>query len=241
MKSILIVDDDQFHRSGLGRFLDLHNWQVSEAPNASAALALSAVGRFDAAILDMRFPQAADQPPHVTAGLDLAQQLLASHPEIALLFLSAYDTTTAALSINSQNIPRLSKGCSPEDILRFLESAFTHDSSTICPAADRSTTEPDMPKSNVDEQVWLHQAGAHMTSLSARESEIARLIAESHSITGIAASLVLSEHYVQNTLSRIYQKLGLTQLPPRFKKDVILAKAYIARWRATPPHAPAVA
>jgi hypothetical protein len=38
---------------------------------------------------------------------------------------------------------------------------------------------------------------------------------------------VLTERSIQNTLTRIYQKLHLTDLPHDYKKDVLLAKAFL--------------
>ncbi|MFL5859753.1 MAG: response regulator transcription factor, partial [Solirubrobacteraceae bacterium] len=46
--------------------------------------------------------------------------------------------------------------------------------------------------------------------LSAREAEIAHLVAQGRSNKQVAAALFVSEKTVENNLSRVYAKLGVT-------------------------------
>jgi DNA-binding NarL/FixJ family response regulator len=80
---------------------------------------------------------------------------------------------------------------------------------------------------NDGEREWLLIAANNVSALSRRELEVGKLVAASLSVAGVAHRLVLTERSIQNTLTRIYQKLHLTDLPHEYKKDVLLAKAFL--------------
>lgn len=85
---VLVVDDDSATRLMLKRILERAGYECTEAPDAAAALGLAAAKEYGLVTCDVRMPGG--------SGLDLVRDLRESHPEIAVLMISAMDDPVIA-------------------------------------------------------------------------------------------------------------------------------------------------
>lgn len=87
---ILIVDDESNHRRTLAIGLRLEGFEVREAPDGQAALALIEEHSVDVAIVDLMMPG--------MNGLDLARRLRLRAPRVRVVLTSAYHLSERQLS-----------------------------------------------------------------------------------------------------------------------------------------------
>jgi putative two-component system response regulator len=85
---VLVVDDDSTTRLMLKRILERAGYKCTEAPDAAAALGLAATQEYALVTCDIRMPGG--------SGLDLVRDLRESHPEIAVVMISAMDDPATA-------------------------------------------------------------------------------------------------------------------------------------------------
>ena len=193
---VVLADDHGMVRAGLARILDAEAdlRVVGEAEDGRAAVDLVRSGEVDLAILDVAMPR--------MTGLQAAREITARSPEVRVLMLSMHD--------NEQYFfQALRAGASGY----VLKTAAERDLVAACRATMRG--EPFLFPGAVKAVVrdYLERAAegdeADADPLSARETEVVKLIGEGHSTRDIAAALVISEKTVDRHRSRIFEKLGL--------------------------------
>ena len=97
--SVLLIDDDSFHRQGLRTFLQLNQFQVEEADNAEAGLMMASQQDFGAAVVDIRLPQTQGaRPTHHPTGIALARAIKERQPALGIVLLSAYENYGAEIA-----------------------------------------------------------------------------------------------------------------------------------------------
>ena len=72
---VLLVDDESGIRRSVGRFLRQHGYQVTDVPNAQAALNALSSGRYDAVVSDLRMPG--------LSGEELYEEICRDFPDLA--------------------------------------------------------------------------------------------------------------------------------------------------------------
>jgi len=84
METLLVVDDDQWVRELAGNILRAEGFRVLEACDGQMALRMAKThsGPIDLLLTDVIMPE--------MTGRQLADQLHAAHPEMKVLFMSAY-------------------------------------------------------------------------------------------------------------------------------------------------------
>ena len=87
---ILIVDDEQTALKVLSAILEVEGFQVLQANGVDCALAVLEDEVVDTIITDMKMPD--------KTGLDLFKYVKVHHPEIPVIFLTAYATVEAAVN-----------------------------------------------------------------------------------------------------------------------------------------------
>lgn len=104
---ILLVEDDVALRESIFSYLELHGYEVLEAPNGAQALQLARQheGLIRALITDMVLPK--------MSGAELAQEIARTSPKMATLYMSGY--TDRALTDYDPAIP----------IAEFLQKPFS--------------------------------------------------------------------------------------------------------------------
>jgi DNA-binding NarL/FixJ family response regulator len=239
-KKILIVDDDSFNREGMSLYLTRHGFTILEAGDEKTAYA--SVGRYlpDAAIIDIVIPPApgARTQMNRSAGIRLAKRIKHMNPSLGVVLFSAHeDRGSEVWDMVRDGVRGLVyklKGCQPSAILRAIEDAMAGQVS-IDPEVltdRRSLAEELLSRLASDERIWIKRAMTHLDKLTPREHDIARRLAASHNVQGIANATGITPKTVENHISHVYSKLGLTGLAsddPRLRKAMILAKTYMIR------------
>lgn len=109
---ILIADDEQLERRAISTIItqiDLHTIEMAEASNGRQAIELARTREVDIAFLDIRMPG--------MNGLEAAQELKNLHPEIRIIFVTAFDHFDYAREAIRLGVDEyLVKPASPEDI-----------------------------------------------------------------------------------------------------------------------------
>jgi DNA-binding NarL/FixJ family response regulator len=150
----------------------------------------------DVAILDIRMP------PEPDGGLVTAERLRALHPGMGLLFLSHYAEShylMRILQIGTESIGyRLKEKVGSVDVLTDTLSRIRDGEIVIEPVlAKRLVDRPRGDKKGV------------IATLSERELDVLRLMAEGRSNSGIAAQLFVTPKAVEKHIANIFGKLGL--------------------------------
>lgn len=191
MTRIIIADDHTLFRIGLKQMLESFEGisVVAEAANAEQTLAAAESVEADLLISDLTMPGA--------SGTQLIEQLRRQHPTLPLLVLSMHDEpATVRRALLAGATGYITKESSPE-ILRTAVRQVAAGERFIPPAvaealAFESVTPTSLP---------------HET-LSQRERQIFRLIAQGIMLSQIAEQLHLSPKTVTTHKTHLMEKLG---------------------------------
>lgn len=192
MIRVLLVDDHRIVRQGVGRLLaettDIE--VVAEAPDGAHALERLRHGGIDVAVLDIHMPG--------RNGLDVLATARARWPQVGIVMLSMYPESQYAL-------PAFRAGASgyltKDSGLDELADAIRHS------AAGRRYA----PARLAEMLAGLDEGAPALPhhQLSPREHQIFELIVGGHSLTGIAARLLVSVSTVSTHRLRILDKMGV--------------------------------
>ena len=191
---ILLADDHAIVRHGLRLMLDDQPDLdvVAEASDGAEAVELALAGELDLAILDVSMPR--------LTGIQVARQLAAQRPELRVLILSMHDNEQFFFEA-------LRAGASGY----VLKSAAHDDLVAACRAVLRG--EPFIYPRAIAALIRSYLEGDPKDlpedPLSARESEVVKLIAEGYTSKEIGDTLFISEKTVERHRSNVLEKLGL--------------------------------
>ncbi|WP_219472365.1 response regulator [Nonomuraea rhizosphaerae] len=196
---VLLVDDQALMRQGLRKLLEIEEGieVVGEAADGVAALAAIRETRPDVALVDARMPR--------MNGVELITRLSAEHPTVAAIVLSTFDEDEYIFgALRGGGVGYLLKDCSPDELVAAVLRAARGETVLGSPIAARLVAH-------------LRQAPAYEEfrgfrgdeQLSAREVEVARMVAAGASNREIAAHLFITEGTVKNHVSSVLRKLGL--------------------------------
>ncbi len=90
---VLIVDDEQTALKVLSAILEVEGYLVSQAAGVDPAIKVLDEEEIDTVITDIKMPG--------KTGLDLFQHVKLQHPDIPVIFLTAYGTVEAAVNAMS--------------------------------------------------------------------------------------------------------------------------------------------
>jgi DNA-binding NarL/FixJ family response regulator len=198
----LIVDDHPFIRKGLIHVLQHEmsdtNPQVDEADSFEAAMELIRINDYDIVTVDISLSG--------TNGIHLLRQIKEEKPLMPVLIISTHgEEQYAVQTMKLGAAGYLSKHSAAEDLLTAIEQIRTTGryispkvalllAEAVCSNSSPVSSAPDV----------LH------TLLSAREMEIACLLAHGTQIKTIAFELGLSTKTVSTHRTRLLEKLGLS-------------------------------
>ena len=192
---ILIADDHAVVREGLKRVLSgmPEGVEVGEAGSAHEALTLARRTRWDVALLDIAMPGG--------NGLDLLKQLKREQPSLPVLILSMYPEEQYALRVlKAGALGYLTKESATEQLVAAVEAA----------RRGQRYASPEIVGHLVD-ALAVEKDESPQKTLSDREFEILRLIAQGLGVSRIAQRLSLSVSTVGTYRARLLRKLGLRQ------------------------------
>jgi DNA-binding NarL/FixJ family response regulator len=190
---VMIVDDHQIVREGLQILLaeEAEFEVVGTAGDGATALALVETSTPDVILMDLVMPD--------LDGIELTRRILRSHPSIRVLILTTFaEDHSVRDAIRAGATGYLLKDVLKPDLLRALRDT----------AAGRASLHPEAQQ-HLMRQVTESQTPPPHASLTKREADILRLIAEGRSNKEIALALSLTEGTVKGYVSTIFDKLGV--------------------------------
>ncbi|MCS7060748.1 MAG: response regulator transcription factor [Anaerolineae bacterium] len=234
--TVLIVDDDAFNREGMQLFLAQEGFTVVEAGDDAAARLFATRVPFDAAVLDISIPPHAGARAHAdqSLGIHLARHLKEINPRLGIVLFSAYeDRGREVLKLLEMGVVGLAyklKGCRPSALLDALKAVL----------AGRVVIDPEVTNARDladelirrltdEERPFIEHALAHVLRLTPTEQRIVEFIASSHTNEGMAEELGMAPKAIEKHVSRVYDKLGLNDVPPHLRKVTLLTKAWLIR------------
>ncbi|WP_431902426.1 response regulator [Nonomuraea sp. bgisy101] len=199
--SVALVDDEAMIRVGLRMVLsgepDIE--VVGEASDGVEALGLVARTRPDVVLIDVRMPR--------MDGLEASRQLVREHPQSKVIVLTTFDEdehVAAALRAGVSGF--LLKVAPPEDLIEAVRTVAAGggllDPAVTLRVIAAFAGQPDPTR--------VTSRAAELESLTGRETDVLKLLAQGLTNTQIAARLYLGEATVKTHLSRILMKLNVT-------------------------------
>lgn len=187
---LLIIDDDDNLLGVLGEWFKLHCAEVHTAGGGMSALDIAKRFPLDVVLTDLRMPG--------FDGLQLLALLKEFHPELAVVFLTGQGTMEDA-------IVALREGRA-FDFLQKPIRDFKALNNVLGRALIHARPRPAAPAVRA---VGLPSEG-EIDPLTPREIEVVALLASGLDNRQIGARLFLSEKTVKNHLTRIYEKLRVS-------------------------------
>ena len=188
--TVLLVDDHAVVREGYRRLLerDPGIQVIGEAANSVQACEQAVALAPEVIVMDIALPG--------VSGIEAMRRILARRPQQRVLMFSMYDDTifpSRALEAGARGY--VSKASAPEVLVDAI-SAVARGERYLSPDIQKLISEPPPL-----------QAGA-INTLTAREFEVLRLLAQGETVKRIGEKLGLSEKTVANHQSAIREKLG---------------------------------
>jgi DNA-binding NarL/FixJ family response regulator len=189
MIRLLLADDHAIVRAGLRALLDSSAdvEVLGEAATAEEAVAFCTTTEVDLVLMDLRFG-----PGKSGVAATIAVRALPNPPHV--LVVTNYDTDADILgAIEAGACGYILKDTPPAELLAAVRGAAAGESVLSPSVAAKLVTRVRTPD----------------TTLSPREIEVLRLVADGHSNREIGRRLFLSETTVKSHLVHIYSKLGV--------------------------------
>jgi DNA-binding NarL/FixJ family response regulator len=210
---VFVADDSFLFREGLVRLLGEAGFDVVGQSDGVGELVAEVVGaQPDVAIIDIRMP-----PTHTTEGLEAAQQIGESHPEIGVLVLSQYIESGYAQRLFEEGSAGrgylLKESVGDLDVFAGAVRQVGEGGSVVDPAVVASLVGKPQPASNLD-------------TLTEREREILALMAEGASNASIGERFFLSQRTVESHVRAIFHKLELAPTDEGHRR-VLAVLAYL--------------
>ncbi len=195
--NILIADDHAVVRGGLRLVLDPQPdlTVVAEAEDGAAAVERCLTGDIHLAILDVAMPR--------MTGLQAARELSRRCPDLRTLILSMYDKEQyffEAIAAGASGY--VVKRAADKDIVEACRAAMRGET-FLYPSTTSALFREKL------ERVRRGEEPAQASTLTARETEIAKLVAEGNSSQEIAELLVISIKTVERHRANILEKLQI--------------------------------
>lgn len=192
---VLICDDHAMVRQGLTTFLALQDGieVAGEAANGEDAIAKASSLRPDVILMDLVMPR--------VDGIEAIRRIRAGSPDARIIVLTSFAEDDQIFpAIRAGATGYLMKDVSPRELAKAIRMASNGEPLLHPEVARRLMRQVATPASAPPEAV---------ARLTARETEVLRLIAGGRSNKEIALDLTLSEKTVKTHVSNVLQKLGL--------------------------------
>ena len=197
---VVIAEDHLIVREGLRRLLETRSdVEVAAAcDDLDSLLVAVETERPDVVITDIRMP-----PGHTDEGIQAAERLRQTDPNVGVVVLSQYATPSYALALLENGSARRAyllkeRIQEPEELVSAIH-AVAEGGSVI----DPKVVEALVAESSRGEQSRLNQ-------LTPRERDVLREMAAGKSNAAIGETLFLAERSVEKVIHSIFLKLGLT-------------------------------
>lgn len=239
---LLLVENDAFNREGVRLYLEQQGFHVLEAGDEESAWQLALTHHPDVAVVDIEIPPSSELKTGFLTGqnigIRLANRLKQLNPALGIVFFSAYEDRGSEVWELIREAKRgmvyKLKGCKPAALLQAIFDALAGyviiDPEVMLNL--RTLADDLFARLTDEERPWVEEAISGLNELTARERDVARLLAASHNTNSIARSLNISAKATENYIGRVYNRLGLGEMAdqaPHLRKIVILAKAHMIK------------
>ena len=191
---MVIADDQRLFANGLARIIGVQSDMdvVGEAHTGEEAVALCLKEEPDVVLMDLSMPG--------MGGLSATRKILSLLPRTRVLILTVHtDDAHVFQGIKAGAQGYILKDCTPEDLTRAIRAVHAGDTIMSQDIARKMLTTFEGIRSN-----------AEITpSLTERELEVIKALAQGKSNKEIARALDISEKTVRNHASNIYKKLHI--------------------------------
>jgi NarL family two-component system response regulator LiaR len=189
---VVVTDDHAIVRKGICALLatepDIE--VVGEAQNGEEAIAVAQEAEPDVILMDLVMPR--------MDGLEATRRITARQPGVRVLVLTSFDGDDKVFpSIEAGALGYLLKNSGPGELVRAIHQVHRGESALHPSIARRLLRQLSEPP----------ERGPDTASLTGRESEVLRLVAQGHSNREISRRLVISESTVRTHVSNILAKL----------------------------------
>jgi DNA-binding NarL/FixJ family response regulator len=198
MKTVLIADDHTIVRLGVllivkSMFLNAH---ISEAETLDQAIAQLEARPFDLLILDINIPGGNT--------LQMIDAVRLRQPNIKILMFSGYEEQLFALNyIQAGADGYLVKYAAEEEIRTALRTVMNNEKYISAAVKDQLLSRLQQPRPASENP---------LTTLSAREREVLNLLIKGTTVAKIADTLHLQVTTVSTYKTRIFEKMGTTNI-----------------------------
>jgi DNA-binding NarL/FixJ family response regulator len=196
---VVLAEDHYLVREGLRRLLETEPEieVVAACGDLESLLAAVDVEHPDVVLTDIRMP-----PHGIDEGIQAAERLRTTHPDVGVVVLSQYGEPSYALAL-------LEAGTAGRAYLlkERVDDVTQLVGAIRAVAAGGSVIDPKVVEGLVAERARVEASPVH--GLTARERDVLREMAEGKNNAAIAGSLFLSERSVENVIHSIFLKLGI--------------------------------
>jgi DNA-binding NarL/FixJ family response regulator len=193
---LLVVDDHEVVRQGLGALLDRRPGLqvVAQAGSVQVAIAQASLHRPDIVVMDVRLPDG--------SGVEACREIRAELPETRVIMLTSFPDDEAVLSaIVAGASGYLLKQIRARDLIAALEAVGRGES-----LLDPAITERVLERVR---RIAKGESNDELSVLTPQEQKILALVAEGKTNKEIASEVFLSDKTVKNYVSSILSKLNL--------------------------------
>ncbi len=185
---ILLVDDHELIRNGLGAVIDLEDDLDVIATAGSVAEALSAYAQLkpDVVVADLQLQDG--------TGLDIVRTIRKSNDQVGLIVLTMHsgdDQIFAAMEAGASGF--VGKDAPAGEVVKAARHAAVSPRSFVCAGLVGA---------------MMRRQSSESSRLTEREHDVLLLLADGLGAAAIGEKLYLSESTAKSHIARIYQKLG---------------------------------
>jgi len=188
---VLLADDHQMTRDGLGAFLMQQGFKVnSDASNGQEAVRLAGELQPDVAVLDLAMP--------IVNGLEAAREIQKISPKTKTIFLTMHNENHYILeALRSGAKGFVTKTHAAEDLVQAIRDAV-RGKMYLSPEVSRAVVE-----------AYQAKEALPMDPLTPRERQVLQLVAEGKTTKEAAVTLQISVKTAETHRTRIMEKLNV--------------------------------
>lgn len=212
MIKVLIVDDQNLIREGLSMMLSLYKdiLVVGEATNGKETIEMMKKKEIDLILMDIRMP--------IMNGVESTRIIKTEYPDVKVLILTTFNEDEYIFQgLENGADGYLLKDISSEELVNAIRTVY-EGNILLQPDVAKKVVGAMRDRENTSKS---YEEINSLTTLTQREIEISRLVADGKSNKEISAILFITEGTVKNHLTRILDKLNVrdrTQLALLMKK-----------------------
>jgi two-component system, NarL family, response regulator NreC len=188
---VLLADDHQMTRDGLGAFLEKQGFKVNaSASNGQEAVRLAEELHPDVAVLDLAMP--------IANGLEAAREIQRLSPKTKTIFLTMHNENHYILeALRSGAKGFVTKTHAAEDLVQAIRDAV-RGKMYLSPEVSRAVVE-----------AYQAKEALPLDPLTPRERQVLQLVAEGKTTKEAAANLQISVKTAETHRTRIMEKLNV--------------------------------